>query len=732
MIKKIALSLCIALVLSFSAFSQSGTDNFIRGIDISTAQQISNAGGVWKSNNVPGNVLDIFKNSGANYVRLRLWYSPSNKYCGLDSTIAFAKNVKAKGFKFLLDIHYSDTWADPGQQTKPAAWSSLSFATLTDSMRSYTKRVIAALKAQNALPDMVQVGNEITGGMLWPDGKISSGGWGNFTTLLKAGIQGVKDVDTSVKIMIHIDRGGDNSGSRYFFDNLKSYAVSFDIIGLSYYPWWHGSLAAAQNNLNDLATRYGKDIVIVETAYPWTSQYLNDGVSNVGFDPAKLPSGYPVNAQGQRDFLTYLIQLIKNTTAKRGIGFFYWEPAYISVSPVGSAWENYATFDFSNNAFSTLQAFKNNDSLPAVKVTLRLNTATLGDTLKSTGYVQARGQVSGVSSGLFPSGEKFTWDQNSQITMKNTGGDYWQYQFKMYPADEMQFLFWAGHTSATSTYRNLGWEGQITPFDSSAVNYRVFTAGLVDTVLDLEYFNGTGAKAAQYWSPVIHKADSVGILFRVNVAQLIRAGLYDTTNARPVSVRGDSATSAGVLSWSLDNLILKKEPISVGPGSFWSGVVWFPQKKIAAGTQISYKYFVKNSSFGGWESGITNRTFNFPVSDTTLVWKFFNDKLPVTGIADKTSLIADRFVLYQNYPNPFNPATKIKFSIPNKTTVQLRVYNLLGEVVKKLVSGTLERGEHSVTWNGTNDFSNSVISGVYLIRLDADGKSLTNKMILLK
>jgi len=161
-------SLWISILLTITSFPQISSDNFIRGVDISTTPQIKNAGGVWKQNNVVDDVLDIFKNNGANYVRLRLWHTPTNKYCGLDSTLAFAKEIKAKGFKFLLDIHYSDWWADPGQQTKPAAWNGLSFAVLTDSVRSYTKRVIQALKDQNTLPDMVQVGNEITGGMLWP------------------------------------------------------------------------------------------------------------------------------------------------------------------------------------------------------------------------------------------------------------------------------------------------------------------------------------------------------------------------------------------------------------------------------------------------------------------------------------------------------------------------------------------------------------------------------------
>jgi len=727
------LSVTVVFLLSLPATAQTSSDSFIRGVDISTTPQIRNAGGFWKENNVPDNVLNIFQRNGANYVRLRLWHTPSNGYCGLDSTLAFAREIKAKGFKFLLDIHYSDWWADPGKQTKPAAWANLSFSVLTDSIRAYTRKVFDAMKQQNTVPDMVQIGNEITGGMLWPDGKISVGGWGNFTTLLKAGIQGVKDVDTSVKIMIHIDRGGDNASCRWFFDNLKSYGVTFDVIGLSYYPWWHGSLSSMQNNLNDLATRYGKDLVIVETAYPWTTSYLNDGVNNVGFDPTKLPPGYPVTPQGQRDFLTYLIRAIRSTTNGKGIGFFYWEPAYISYPPVGSAWENFATFDFTENAFATLKAFQSIDSLSTVNVTIRANTSTLGDTLKSSGFVQVRGQVFGVSSGFFPSGEKFSWDQYSQIILKNVGGDYWEYTFKMYPADEFQFLFWAGHSSSKSTYRNLGWEGQITPYDSSLINYRLFTAGLQDTVLDLQFFNGSGTKVDQYKTPFEEKQDSVGILFRVNVAYLMKEGLFDdTTKTIQVTVRGDSAASKGVLSWTTDKIFLKKEPISVGSGSFWSGVVYFPKKEITVGTPINYKFQVTTSYFSGSETGIPNRAFNFPESDSTLFWKFFNDKNPLTGVDEEGNFVAERFVLNQNYPNPFNPVTTITYSLPSEEKVELRIFNTLGEVVQTVVNEIETAGFHSVQWNGRDQSGHAVNSGIYFMQLKTERGMQSRKMMLLK
>lgn len=374
---------CI-IVFSFQVIvlPQADTSSFIRGIDISTAQQIENAGGVWKVNSAAEDVLDIFKENGVNYVRLRLWHTPAGGYCGLDSTLKFARLIKAKGFKFLLDIHYSDTWADPGHQTKPAAWDTLSFPILEDSVYLYTKDVITALKNQNALPDMVQIGNEITGGMLWPDGKNygSSGSWTNFASLVKKGIQGVRDAagNDTVKMMIHIDQGGNNSTCRWFFDSLiTSQNVQFDVIGLSYYPWdtTHGALIQLKNNLNDIAARYNKNIVIVETAYPWTSGYVNDGVNNVGFDSTSLPKEYSISPNGQKDYLTFLRKLIEGVNNKKGIGFFYWEPAYISVPPVGSAWENYAMFDFNGNAFSSLQVFYKNDSTETANIKSENNSS---------------------------------------------------------------------------------------------------------------------------------------------------------------------------------------------------------------------------------------------------------------------------------------------------------------------------------------------------------------------
>jgi len=181
-----------------------------------------------------------------------------------------------------------------------AAWKNLTFQVLKDSVYQYTRRVITALKNQNTLPDMVQIGNEITCGMLWDDGRVcgqydTPQQWTQLAELLNAGIRGVKESLTAgdtVQIMIHIDRGGDNPGSRWFFDHLLAQNVNFDIIGLSYYPWWHGTLSDLEFNTYDLAQRYGKEIVIVETAYPWTLDWY-DNTHNIVGDSSQLLGGYP-------------------------------------------------------------------------------------------------------------------------------------------------------------------------------------------------------------------------------------------------------------------------------------------------------------------------------------------------------------------------------------------------------------------------------------------------------
>ncbi|HZZ27662.1 MAG TPA: glycosyl hydrolase 53 family protein [Pirellulales bacterium] len=301
-----------------SGVSCAGENEYAIGADLSSSAQAEQSGMVFKDGDQPKPVLQLFKDHGYNWIRLRLFHTPSRLPNNLQYTLALAKQAKALGYKFLLNFHYSDTWADPQKQFIPKAWEKMSHAELTDAVFAYTRDCIAAFRQAEALPDMVQIGNEITGGMLWPDGRLPNN-WSNFADLLKAGIRGVDagrgDAPMPL-IMIHIDRGGDQKGTKWFFDKCQEYSVPFDVIGQSYYPWWHGSLDDLRKNLNFMAETYHKDIYVVEAAYNWRTAEYRD-----------KPGPYPETPAGQRQFLEAVNQAVKETPHGLGKGVFWWEPA---------------------------------------------------------------------------------------------------------------------------------------------------------------------------------------------------------------------------------------------------------------------------------------------------------------------------------------------------------------------------------------------------------------------
>ncbi len=241
------------------------------GADLSFLKQAEDRGKVFKDSGAAKPGLEIFKNHGYNWIRLRLFHTPTELPNNLDYTIALAKAAKKLGFHFLLDYHYSDTWADPGKQFLPKAWEGMSHTQLVKAVLEYTKQTTAAFREAGVLPDMVQIGNEVINGMLWPDGRLP-GNWDNFADLVKADIAGVEAGTGDAphpRIMIHIDRGGDKVRTKDFFDKLHSYHVNYDVIGQSYYPWWHGSLNDLRENMFFMAREYKKDIIVVEAAYNW-------------------------------------------------------------------------------------------------------------------------------------------------------------------------------------------------------------------------------------------------------------------------------------------------------------------------------------------------------------------------------------------------------------------------------------------------------------------------------
>ncbi|SFT07875.1 glycosyl hydrolase 53 family protein [Paenibacillus sp. BC26] len=346
---------------------------FIKGADISSLQAIEAAGGKYYEGGVQRDLLDILKDHGVNYVRLRIWNNPveADGYNDKAHIIEMAQRAKAKGMKLLLDFHYSDFWADPGKQVKPEDWADLSFDELKQAVYDYTADVMNGLKAVDAYPDMVQIGNEINPGMLLPDGSTSD--YSKLTALLKQGIQAVRDTtpeEHKVKIMLHLAEGGNNWAFRSFFDAMEAASVDYDVIGMSYYPFWHGPFQSLKDNLNDMADRYGKQVIVAETSYGFTVEDGDGYPNNFGQKEAD-EAGFPATVEGQKQVLTTVMNTVAHVPGGKGAGVFYWEPAWIPVpkdsegnfqagwkSGEGASWDNQALFDFRGNVLPSLDAFQ--------------------------------------------------------------------------------------------------------------------------------------------------------------------------------------------------------------------------------------------------------------------------------------------------------------------------------------------------------------------------------------
>jgi len=334
----------------------------VLGADLSHLPQLVSLGAEYRVDGTPAEPLAVFADHGYGLVRLRLWHTPAEPWHGLDATVEHAVKAKAAGHELMLDLHYSDTWADPGHQTKPAAWEGLAFPSLVDSVYAYTNAVIRRFRDEGVLPDYVQIGNETSGGMLWNDGRVGGAWenpqqWSQLGELLSAGAAAVRDSLREGQwpvVVIHVAEGGNNGLCRWFLDKLAQEQVEFDMIGVSYYPWWHGTLEDLRGNLHDLATRYGRELMVVETAYPWTLD-SNDGVGNFVDSSDDLLPEYEATPEGQKAFLEELLAVVEGVPAGLGAGVVYWEPGYLTApGGPGNPYENLTLFDFDGDALPGL------------------------------------------------------------------------------------------------------------------------------------------------------------------------------------------------------------------------------------------------------------------------------------------------------------------------------------------------------------------------------------------
>ena len=363
--------------------------DFLKGMDLSTLKEVEALGGKFYDKGIEKDVVDILKGYDVNAVRLRIWndpYTEDGKPYGagtndLPTTIELARRMLGKGMEVLLDFHYSDFWADPGKQRVPKAWQGMNLEQLENAVYEYTKETLESMKREGAMPTLVQVGNEITNGILWPYGQTPD--YDSLIRLINAGIKGVRAIDLNIPIMLHLDNGGNNAIYREWFDHYMEKGEDFQIIGLSYYPFWHGSMEGLRNNMNDIAIRYGKELMIAEVSMGFT---MEDYASYEKLEPHQRKGmatrqevvdkiDYPMTKDGQKQFLTDIFNIIKQVPENKGRGYFYWEAAWIPVAgsgwasdeaiaymkekgPGGNEWANQALFDYDGNALPALEVVR--------------------------------------------------------------------------------------------------------------------------------------------------------------------------------------------------------------------------------------------------------------------------------------------------------------------------------------------------------------------------------------
>jgi arabinogalactan endo-1,4-beta-galactosidase len=310
-LRRPALLLSLAGAAILSTRTPAAAQTFAKGADVGWLQQMEATGYVFRNEQgQPQDCFAILKDQGINAIRLRVFVNPSDDkasgHCSPAEVVVMAKRATDLGFRIMIDFHYSDTWADPGKQAKPAAWASHPFAQLLTDVYDHTFSTMTALKAAGVTPEWVQVGNEIPGGMLWPEG--SSKNPAQLAQLINKGYEAVKAASPTSKVVVHLDRGNDNALYRTFFDNLTQHGGKFDVIGMSYYPYWlkqdyTASIADLRANLLDMVQRYpGKEVVVAEVGNDYTA------------------------VQNTYDMLVATQQAVRAVPQGKGLGVFYWEP----------------------------------------------------------------------------------------------------------------------------------------------------------------------------------------------------------------------------------------------------------------------------------------------------------------------------------------------------------------------------------------------------------------------
>jgi len=351
--KRIFLIFFLFLSLSLTGCSKkdnppSGPVLEIKGSDMSFLPEVRQSGFIIRNaDGQPEDMLVTLEKAGVNTIRLRLWKNPESPTSGFETVKSLSQEIQGKGMKVMIAVHYSDTWADPGHQTKPAQWQGIPFEQLKDSVFEYTRKIVTEIQ-----PEYIQIGNEINAGLLWPEGRYDQPV--QMRELLGQGIAAVRTHGPSTKIILQYAGHQHANG---FFSGLAS--LDYDIIGLSYYPIWHGkNLTELRQNLAQIAMQQGKPVFIAETSYPFTLDW-NDWTDNLVGLESQLLDEFPATPEGQRNYLQRIKEII--TDVNDGIGFCYWGAEWVSYKGAtatnGSTWENQALWNFNERALPAIEVF---------------------------------------------------------------------------------------------------------------------------------------------------------------------------------------------------------------------------------------------------------------------------------------------------------------------------------------------------------------------------------------
>ena len=365
---------------------------FIKGMDLSTLLELERCGAKYYEDGKEKDILDIMKEHDVDTIRIRLWNDPKSEdgepygagNNDLAETIAIGKKVTDAGFGVLLNFHYSDFWADPGKQIKPKAWKDFGVDELEQAVYDFTLENLTKIIEAGVNVTMIQVGNELSNGLLWPEGEVPN--YDNIAKFVNAGIRACRKVNADIPIMIHLDNGGNNELYVRWFTNFIERGEEFDYIGLSYYPFWHGSLDQLEFNMNDIAKRFNKDLIIAEVSMGFTMdsykeyEKLSDSERKGYATKPELVEkiDYPMTIEGQADFTKDFLNRVANVVDDHGKGFFWWEPAWIPVpgsgwatpaslkymndpGPCGNEWANQALFDYDGNMLPAIKDMVRND-----------------------------------------------------------------------------------------------------------------------------------------------------------------------------------------------------------------------------------------------------------------------------------------------------------------------------------------------------------------------------------